>query len=50
LWIQEFKKPDSQLASLYDGLKSNGIITGVCDFCIDAFDGDRQLGKRRICP
>jgi hypothetical protein len=43
LWIREFKTPDHKLTPLYDALKTQGIIAGVCDFCIDAFEGDKRL-------
>jgi len=41
-WIEEMSKPDSKLNPLYDAVKNAGSITGVCDFCIAAFDGDRN--------
>jgi hypothetical protein len=50
LWIEEFKKPDNKLAPLYQTLKSHGIITGVCDFCIDAFEGDKELVENEELP
>lgn len=50
LWIEEFKKPNNKLTPLYDTLKAQGIITGVCDFCIDAFEGDKALVEDEGLP
>ncbi|MBC8258207.1 MAG: DsrE family protein [SAR324 cluster bacterium] len=44
-WIEEFTK-GHKLAPLYQSLKSAGVIAGVCDFCVPAFDGDKELVKR----
>jgi len=45
-WIDEFLKEDNPLAPLYRSLKSAGVIGGVCDYCITAFDGDKEVVKR----
>jgi hypothetical protein len=50
LWIQEFKQPDHKLSPLYETLKSQHIITGVCNFCIDAFEGDKGLVENEGLP
>jgi len=42
LWLQEMINPEHKLAPLYQSLKKAGLITGVCDFCIGAFAGDRD--------
>jgi hypothetical protein len=42
-WLEEFTNPDHKLAPLYGELKSKGMITGVCDFCVTAFGGEKQL-------
>jgi len=42
-WIQEFKKEDNPLAPLYRSVKKEGLISGVCGYCITAFDGDKQV-------
>ena len=49
-WIEEFKKPDNKLAPMYENLKMTGVIAGVCDFCIEAFDGDKELVKSENLP
>ncbi len=37
--------PDHKLHPLYQSLKTSGVISGVCDFCVEAFDGDKSLVK-----
>jgi len=49
-WVQELAQPDHDLAPLYNQLKSNGVIAAVCDFCIDAFDGDKTLVQDEGLP
>lgn len=44
-WMEEFTNPDHKLAPLYDELKSKGAIAGVCDYCVTAFGGEKQLVK-----
>jgi hypothetical protein len=50
LWIEEFTKPGNKLTPLYESLKSHGIITGICDFCIGAFEGDKGLVETEDLP
>lgn len=42
-WIEELANPDHKLRPLYQTLKDSGVISGVCDFCVEAFDGDKSL-------
>lgn len=44
-WLEEFTQPDNALAPLYQSLKNAGVIGGVCDFCVPAFDGDKALAE-----
>ncbi len=48
-WIEELSK-EHKLSPLYRSLKSAGIIAGVCDYCVAAFDGDRELVKQEGLP
>jgi len=41
-WIDELADSEHKLAPLYNSLKKAGVITGVCDFCIGAFEGDKE--------
>ncbi len=49
-WIEEFSKPDNKFAELYNSLKASGVIAGVCDFCVPAFGGDKELIKKEGLP
>jgi hypothetical protein len=44
-WLEEFTNADHKLAPLYGELKSQELIAGVCDFCVTAFGGEKQLVK-----
>ncbi len=49
-WIEQFKQPDSQLGPMDEALKQKGVISAVCDFCIEAFDGDKDLVRSENLP
>lgn len=49
-WIDELKQADHKLAPLYNSLKQAGVIAGVCDYCIDAYDGDRPAVTAEELP
>ena len=40
-WIEEFSK-EHKMSPLYQSLKSAGVIAGVCDYCVTAFDGEKH--------
>lgn len=42
-WIGELEKEDHKMHQLYSGLKDK--ITGVCDFCAQAFGVKNQVEK-----
>lgn len=45
-WIGELEKDDHKLHSLYAGLKDK--ITGVCDFCAQAFGVKSKVEKAGV--
>lgn len=45
-WIEEFTKPDHLLASFYKSVKGAGSISGVCEYCLPAFGGDKALVEK----
>ncbi len=49
-WIDELKKPDHKLPSLYNEIVGSDVILGVCDYCIGAFGGDREEVKKGEIP
>ena len=38
------------MSPLYQYLKSAGVIAGVCDYCVTAFDGEKELIKKEELP
>ena len=48
-WIEEFSK-GHKMTPLYQSLKSAGIIAGVCDYCVTAFGGEKELVKKENLP
>ena len=42
-WVQEMADPEHKLNPLYKSLLADDLIAGVCDFCIGAFEGDKEL-------
>jgi len=42
-WIEEIADPNHKLHPLYQSLKMSGVISGACEYCIEAFDGDKSL-------
>ena len=38
------------MSPLYQSLKSAGVIVGVCDYCVTAFDGEKELIKKEELP
>ncbi len=41
-WVPELNKDDHMLHPLFVQLRDQGLITGACDFCIGAFEVDKQ--------
>ena len=48
-WIEEFSK-EHKMTPLFQSLKSAGIISGVCDYCVTAFGGEKDLVKKEGLP
>jgi hypothetical protein len=38
------------MSQLYQLLKSAGVIVGVCDYCVTAFDGEKESIKKDELP
>ena len=38
------------MTPLYQSLKSAGVIAGVCDYYVTAFDGEKDLLKKEELP
>ena len=47
--IVEFSK-EHKMTPLYQSLKSAGIISGVCDHCVTAFGGEKDLVRKEGFP
>ena len=46
-WVQEMLQPDHKLHALFSSRHQEGVVGGVCDFCIDAFDGDMEVVRNQ---
>jgi len=41
-WVEELIKPSHKLNPVFKKVRSLGIIDGICDFCVGAFEADRN--------
>lgn len=44
-WITEWTKPENRLHSLFEEIKTAGLIEGVCEFCIGYY-GNKELAQK----
>ena len=44
-WVNELNKEDHLLHPLFKEVRDAGLITGACDFCMGAFEVDKQKVK-----
>lgn len=49
-WVGELSKADNPLNPLFNSVKALGAITGVCEYCIGAFGGDKEETKKKGLP
>ena len=48
-WIEEFSK-EHKMTPLSQSLKGSGVVAGVCDYCVTAFGGEKDLVRKEGLP
>lgn len=49
-WVEEMADPENKLHLLFEEVKKLGVIDGVCDFCTDAFNANREAITKAGLP
>jgi len=50
-WIVELNKEDHKLNPLFKEVRDAGLITGACEFCIGAFEVNKQdVQEAKVTP
>lgn len=49
-WVTELSQTDHPLTPLFNSVKESGAISGVCEYCIGAFGGDKEEIKKAGLP
>lgn len=49
-WVNELSKADHPLTPLFNSVKKSGAISGVCEYCVGAFGGDKEETRKTGLP
>ncbi len=48
VWVSEFSKPEHPAHKLYESVKKEGVIEGVCEFCIGHYGSKNDAQREEL--